>query len=318
VKGGIAHWDDVETVRHEAGHIGGAWQNLGSAAESVTVGLKRMQIDPGKWSTPAHCQGGEEEIFFVLGGSGLSWQDGEVYEVAVGDCLVHLAGQAVHTLRAGPQGLEVLAFGMRLYTEIGELPRANVAWLGPTWVTVGEDPPPWDREVAAGEPEVGEPSPRPGLIVGLADAKSVEHRSVATERDLGRPAGSERTGLRHIALAPDKAGPPAHCHSAEEEIFVVLEGGGTLELTPTPAPREAAAVAESHALRAGHVVARPPASRVAHRLRAGGEGLTYLAYGTREPSDVAYYPNSDKIYFRGVGVMARLKRLEYMDGEAES
>jgi len=314
---GVIHWDDVEGERAELGHLAASWRALGKAAGTIKVGVNRIEIEAGKWATPVHRQTAEEEIFYVLGGSGLSWQDEETYEVAEGDCLVHLAGGETHSLRAGPNGLDVLAFGTRVRTEVGHLPRAGVGWLYRTWAEVGQGEHPWDREVAAGEPEVGAPSPRPARIVGLADTKSQEYRSVATERDLGRSAGSEQTGLRHIALVPGQAGPPAHCHSAEEEIFVVLEGGGTLELTPTPAPGQAAAVAESHALRAGHVVARPPASRVAHRLRAGGEGLTYLAYGTREPNDIAYYPNSDKIYFRGVGVMARLKRLEYMDGEAE-
>ena len=70
-----------------------------------------------------------------------------------------------------------------------------------------------------------------------------------------------------------------------------------------------------HPVRPGHVVARPASSRVAHAFRAGDDGLTMLAYGTRDPNDIAYYPRSDKIYFRGVGVMARLERLDYWDGE---
>ena len=43
--------------------------------------------------------------------------------------------------------------------------------------------------------------------------------------------------------------------------------------------------------------------------------MTYLAYGTREPNDVCYYPRSNKIYFRGLGLVARLEALDYFDGE---
>jgi uncharacterized cupin superfamily protein len=50
-------------------------------------------------------------------------------------------------------------------------------------------------------------------------------------------------------------------------------------------------------------------------FRAGEHGLTYLAYGTREPADVCYYPRSNKILFRGVNLTARLERLDYWDGE---
>ena len=69
----ISHWDDVEAVRRERGHICGDWQALtGDASE--WIGVQRIQVAPGKWSTPLHLEGAEEEIFFVLGGDGLSAQ----------------------------------------------------------------------------------------------------------------------------------------------------------------------------------------------------------------------------------------------------
>ena len=40
-----------------------------------------------------------------------------------------------------------------------------------------------------------------------------------------------------------------------------------------------------------------------------------LAYGTRRPNDVCYYPRSNKISFRGLGLIARLDDLAYDDGE---
>jgi uncharacterized cupin superfamily protein len=65
----------------------------------------------------------------------------------------------------------------------------------------------------------------------------------------------------------------------------------------------------------GHVVARPPATGIAHVLRAGEHGLSYLAYGTREPGDLCFYPRSSKIAFRGLGVIGRIESLDYWDGE---
>jgi uncharacterized cupin superfamily protein len=50
---------------------------------------------------------------------------------------------------------------------------------------------------------------------------------------------------------------------------------------------------------------------------AGDDGVTSLAYGTREPDDIAYYPRSNKVYFRGVGLMTRLEHLGYDDGEPD-
>ncbi len=304
-----AHWDEVEGEHFERGHIAATWTDLGSAAGSVTVGVHRIRIDPGKWSTPAHAEGTEEEIFYVLAGSGLSWQDARVCEVAAGDCLVHLAKAEAHTLRAGPGGLDVLAFGQRAHPTMTHLPRAGIAWLGRTWVDVGRGGHPFEQEAAAGEPEVAAPSGRPSSIVATVDVPQVERGNggdvLRLARDLGRAAGSARTGLRHVTVPAGKLGAPPHCHSAEEEIFVVLGGDGARLLG-----------AEEHPVRAGSVVARPAASRVAHGLRAGDGGLVYLAYGTREPNDIAYYPRSGKVYLRGVGVIARLEQLDYWDGES--
>ena len=54
---------------------------------------------------------------------------------------------------------------------------------------------------------------------------------------------------------------------------------------------------------------------VAHAFRGGVNGLTLLAWGTREPNDICWYPRSNKIYWRGVGVMGRIEQLDYFDGE---
>jgi uncharacterized cupin superfamily protein len=270
------------------------------------------------WSTPLHLEGAEEEIFWVLEGSGVSvqWGGGDTlgHEVRAGDCLVHLALENAHTLQAGDDGLDVLAFGQRTYAPGATwLPRAGVAWLGETWAPVGaEEDHPWTREAAAGPPEVGELSPRPANIVHVDDVEP-EERDTATigrrRRDLGRAAGSLHTGLRHFEVLPGKLNAPPHCHSVEEEIFVVLDGEGVLQLW------EPEGVSE-HPVRAGSVTTRPPGTGVAHAFRAGDEGLTVIAYGTREPDDVCFYPRSGKVFFRGIGLVTRLAEpVDLWDGE---
>jgi uncharacterized cupin superfamily protein len=302
----LAHWDDVEPRRREAGHLAVNMRDLGTAAGTVGVGVTRWEVDPGKWSTPAHAELIEEEIFYVLGGSGVAWIDGETYEIGPGDCMVYNAAEEAHTHKAGPDGLDMLAFGMRAYNTGTLLPRAGTVRMDPATVDASSDPRhPWDREAAAGEPESPAPSKRPPNIVHFSDATRLDVKA-SIDRDLGRSAGSERTGLCHVEIAAGKQGAPHHCHSAEEEIFVILEGGGTLRLGDERAP-----------IRAGHVLGRPPGTRVAHSFRAGDEGMTYLAYGTREPNDIAYYPDSNKVNFRGIGLITRLERLDYWDGEPE-
>jgi len=313
----ISHWDDVRSWRGERGHIAGTWQSL-TGRSSVLVGVKRIQVDPGMWSTPLHLEGAEEEIFYVLAGSGVSVQsDGDdtfAYEVRAGDCLVHLPLEDAHTLRAGDDGIDVLAFGQRVYAGgVTWLPRAGVAWLGNTWAPVGaEDDHPWTREAAAGPPEVAEISPRPPNIVNVGDLEPVERDGATVGRRVrypARSAGSVRTGLRHAEVLPGKLNAPPHCHSAEEEIFVVLDGDGHLLLWEEEGVTE-------HPVRAGSVVARPPGTGVAHAFRAGEHGMTLLMYGTRDPSDICFYPRSGKVYFIGLGLITRLgESLDYWDGE---
>ncbi len=96
---------------------------------------------------------------------------------------------------------------------------------------------------------------------------------------------------------------------------MILDGAGTLELWPAPVAAARGATAEQIPLRAGHVVARPPGTRIAHSFLAGPDGLTMLIYGTRQPDDMAWYPRSSKIYWRGLGVIGRIEALDYDDGE---
>ena len=64
------------------------------------------------------------------------------------------------------------------------------------------------------------------------------------------------------------------------------------------------------------MVARPPATRVAHQFIAGEEGLTLLTWGTRVPNDIVFYPESGKVNLRGIGMIARLERVDYWDSES--
>jgi uncharacterized cupin superfamily protein len=314
----ISHWDEVRTWRGERGHIAGTWSSLSGGA-SYSVGLKRIQVDPGMWSTPLHLEGAEEEIFYVLGGAGVSVQwEGEGdpvgYAIGAGDCLVHRALENAHTLQAGPDGLDVLAFGQRsLAGGITWLPRAGVAWLGETWAPVGaEEDHPWAREAGAGAPEVAELSLRPGNITNIADLEAVERVGATVGRRVrypGQAAGSARTGIRHAEVFPGKFNAPPHCHSAEDEIFVVLEGDGAVLLWEKDGVSE-------HDVRAGSVVARPAGTGVPHAFRAGAGGMTLLMYGTRDPNDVCYYPRSGKVFFTGLGLVTRVgEQLDYWEGE---
>ncbi|MGH2857334.1 MAG: cupin domain-containing protein [Solirubrobacteraceae bacterium] len=310
---GLTHFDDAPAREYALGHLRGRWTLLGEAAGCGRVGVRRIQLPDGGWSTPAHEHGRGEEIFYVLSGSGISWQRGRVATIGAGDCIVYHARRGEHTLRADAAGLDVLAFGPREYDEAVRFPQLGMSLLGGRAVASEGGPPDgtpiqFIRESRHGPPPLpDEPAERPPTIVNIVqvEAKRVERTRVArTRRLVSRAAGSVQAGLQHVVVTAGRESTAPHCHSLEEEIFVILTGSGVLVLDDEETP-----------VGPGHVVSRPAGTGVAHVFRAETD-LTYLAYGTREPNDICYYPRSNKIAFRGVGVMARIERIEdYWDGE---
>jgi len=311
---GIAHWDEIEGHRRAKGEMDAVWQRLGDAAGAHGVGVNRVRVAPGKLPTPPHSHGASEEVYFVLGGSGLAWQDEQVHEVRPRDCVIHRANELEHTFVAGPEGLDYLVFGTRHPTEFGWLPRSGAVRFGWPWVA-GRADDPWDREAEAAPLGYGEPAERPPNILNV-DEVELERFRAATTAPLATRERSELAGFHWERLDPESRGSVPHCHSEEEEVFVILEGDGVLELWPSPWGARGAEY-EGTPIRPGHVVARPPGSRVSHSFRSGAEGLTMLIYGTRRPNDMCWYPRSSKIAWRGLGVIGRIEALEYDDGEPE-
>jgi uncharacterized cupin superfamily protein len=299
----LVHWDDVEGARRAKGPMDATWQRLGDAAGGHGVGVNRIRVAPGKLPTPPHSHAASEEIYYVLGGSGLLWQDEAVCEVRAGDTIVEVADHFEHTFKAGDDGLDLLAFGTRHPVEYGWLPRSRATRFGFVWVE-GRFDDPWDVEAGVGELELAAPGDRPENVTRFDELPLDE------DGDKVLATTSEKSGLNWVHRASGMRGAVPHTHSAEHEAFVVLEGSGTLELWDRDGS------VETHDVRPGHVVARPAASRVSHSIKAGPDGIAYLAYGTREPNDICWYPRSNKVYFRGIGLMGRIERLDYWDGES--
>lgn len=294
----------MEVLDRGSGELQSRRRRLGAAAGAQEIGVSRWEIAPGMRSTPVHVHADEEEIVYVLGGSGLSWQDGRAYAIGPGDCIVHRADAEAHTYLAGDDGLDVLVFAEGSRTNITWLPRAGVFWLGARWVPA-DGPHPFKAELAAGpldRPEAE--AQRPASIVHRDDAEPLEDDNdgyEGVERRLSAAAGAVRSGLRHVQLRPGSLSCPPHVHMAEEECFYVLGGSGTAWIGDAREP-----------LRAGSFLLRPPGSE-AHALEAGPEGLEYLAYGQRRMDEAVWYPRSGKLNIGGL--LFRPELLDYLDGE---
>jgi uncharacterized cupin superfamily protein len=308
----LCHWDEIERDRRDVGGMRSWWRDLGEAAGSTAIGVQRVEVDPGARIGPVHVHGAEEEIFFVLAGRGLAWIDGAVHEIGPNDTIVYLAGGPAHTLIAGDDGLDVLCFGENADPPLVHLPRAGVLRRGPFRTLADDGPGPLEREAAAGPLELPEPSARPKWIVALEDAPvdvDAKGEFAWTEHYVSHAAGSVRTGLRHAVIPAGKATCPPHWHSGEHELFVILDGEGTLLLYDHRGD-----IAEEHPVRAGSVVSRPAASGFAHMFRAGERDMTMLLYGQRNGNEIVFYPRSKKAW---VGqVMVRFETVDdYWDGE---
>ena len=85
---GLTHFDDARSRSFDLGHIRGRWTFLGEAAGAVGIGVRRIQVPEGGWSTPAHEHGREEEIFYVLAGAGVCWQAGATAAIRAGETML--------------------------------------------------------------------------------------------------------------------------------------------------------------------------------------------------------------------------------------
>ena len=284
----LSHWDDAETETSDLDTIGGVEQWLSGAVGCPRLGASRLQIPAGKAATPQHAE--DEELFYVLGGSGWSVQEDGCFAIAAGDVVYYRAFEVAHTVVAGVDGIEFIAFGTTDTTAHGtRFPRIDKVQLSGHLLS-GDHTHQWELENALPRIEVADPpDPRPETIVNIDEVPSKPFGE-GTARWCGRALGARGIALNVAELGPGQEGAPPHCHSMEEELFVVLEGDGTLTLGE-----------DEHPVRAGSIVGRPPASRVPHAFRAGDQGMTLLMLSDKHGGDMTYYPRTGEVLIRGLG-----------------
>jgi uncharacterized cupin superfamily protein len=121
-------------------------------------------------------------------------------------------------------------------------------------------------------------------------------------------AVAKKLGAGYDEVAPGKRGCPYHYHLAQEEMFVILEGHGTLRVA-----------GEMLAVKQGDVVVIPPGPEYPHQfINTSDQPLKYLSISTLERPEVAVYPDSNKVaaWHFGLKAMQRVgTELDYWDGE---
>ena len=96
---------------------------------------------------------------------------------------------------------------------------------------------------------------------------------------------AKKLGAGFDILAPGKRSCPYHYHLAQEEMFVILQGAGTLRVAGEMLP-----------VRAGDVVVIPPGPEYPHQfINTSDAPMNYLSISTQERPEICYYPDSGKI-----------------------
>ena len=105
--------DDVDDAAPANG-FGDRWEArvAGAALEAERTGLTHFRLRPGKRSPFSHRHFEAEEIYVVLSGSGRVKLDDRLHHVRPLDA-IRVAPNVARAFEAGPEGLELLAFGPR-------------------------------------------------------------------------------------------------------------------------------------------------------------------------------------------------------------
>jgi uncharacterized cupin superfamily protein len=130
----------------------------------------------------------------------------------------------------------------------------------------------------------------------LADRLIRNFNDVSVERQVRDPlyeslcarlalgTAARKLGASVDSVPPGKRSCPYHCHHAQEEMFVIIEGSGSLRVAGQMLP-----------LRTGDVVFIPAGPEYPHQIiNTSDKNLKYLSISTRETPEICEYPDSGK------------------------
>ena len=123
---------------------------------------------------------------------------------------------------------------------------------------------------------------------------------------LARGTAAQKLGASFDILAPGKRGCPYHLHHAQEEMFVILEGSGTLRVAGEMLP-----------VKSGDVIFIPPGPEYPHQIiNTSNAPMKYLSISTMEAPEICEYPDSGK--YLAEGSLKSNAPFEVIDRRAES
>ena len=127
-------------------------------------------------------------------------------------------------------------------------------------------------------------------FINLSDL--TDYKEESKDRFKEKYAGiSEKIGAKKLNYSVTIVPPghmvcPFHNHRINEEMFLILEGEGTLRFGD-----------QEYAIKANDIIACPPGGReVAHQIvNTSAADIKYFCLSTNEPYDICEYPDSNKV-----------------------
>jgi uncharacterized cupin superfamily protein len=148
---------------------------------------------------------------------------------------------------------------------------------------------------------------------------ALNHNALEPKYECSHARLSEGTAATKLAagmhvVPAGKRACPYHLHHAQEEMFIVLEGSGTLRVAGEMLP-----------IKAGDTIFIPPGREFPHQIINTSDAvLKYIAIGTTDDPEICEYPDSGKYLAEGglptkepfavIGKSA--SSLHYWEGEA--
>lgn len=110
---------------------------------------------------------------------------------------------------------------------------------------------------------------------------------------IGDALGCEKIYVNIDYVKPGGKSAKYHSHSKQEEFFLILQGSGILRMNNEEMP-----------IKTGDVISKPAGKGISHQfINNGSEILQILDAGTREKDDIATYPDENRVFLRGKGLI---------------
>lgn len=133
-------------------------------------------------------------------------------------------------------------------------------------------------------------------------------RFAAASARIGPLLGAKDLGYSYDVVPPGKVSCPFHSHHAEEEMFFIVKGEGTLRYGD-----------ERRKVRAGDFICCPTGGPdTAHQIvNDSAAELAYISVSTMMPAEVCEYPDSRKVGAYGGNTPSRLKHMTTADAAVD-